>query len=86
MIDATTNPPSYRNDFPASVDSTWTRRSIGAAINVTSVLPLSRHVVATAMAATLIGSRVGLPGVPTHEHWVANLDARYLAVGFGYAW
>jgi hypothetical protein len=86
LLDATTDPPSYRNDFPAGVDSTWSRRSIGAAIHATCVLPIASRLFATTLAATQLATRAALPGVVTHEHWVANLDGSYLAAGIGYAW
>ncbi|HSQ33147.1 MAG TPA: hypothetical protein VLN49_25010 [Gemmatimonadaceae bacterium] len=86
LLDTTTDPPSYRNDLPAAADSTWSRRSFGAAIHATCVLPIANRLFATTMAATRLATRAALPGVVTHEHWVANLDGSYLAVGLGYAW
>jgi len=86
LLDSTTDPPSYRNDFAGRVDSAWSRRSIGATINATTVLPIAGRVFATTMAAARLGTRAALPGVPTHERWLANLDGSYMAAGFGYAW
>lgn len=86
LLDSTTDPPSYRNDFPSAVESKWTRRSLGAALQMAGALPISPHLFATTTAAVRVGARAELPGVTTHEHWSASLDGSYLAMGLGYAW
>ena len=86
LLDSTTDPPSYRNDFALQADSAWSRHSIGATINAAAALPIAGRVFATTMAAARLGTRAALPGVPTHDRWLANLDGSYVAAGLGYAW